>query len=157
MDDLQTADPCFAARYRNMGRIDEIFDDIRRDLQTMAANISVLDFGTDYDGLDDGGIPDQYRQKLIPLLDWTQDIVRRTGGRTIPVHGDLHSYVKYPDFIFKSFVLHIEYLIRDLETLTATGVCSLNAQATKMREALELAQEEVQRECGDEVEKENDD
>lgn len=152
MGDLQTTDPCFAARYRNMGRIDKIFDDVRRDLQTIAANISSLDFGTDYDGLDDGQIPNQYRHKLIPLLDWTQDIVRRAGGRTIPVHGPLHSYVKYPDLIFESFVLYLETMIRDLETLTATGVCSLDAQATKMREALALAQEETQRECGDDVE-----
>lgn len=157
MDDLQTADPCFAARYRNMVRINEIFDDVRQDLQTMAANISALDFGADYDGPDDGEIPNQYRHKLIPLLDWTQNIVRHTGGKTIPVHGPLHSYIKYPDFIFESFVLYTEMLIRDLETLTATGVCSLDAQATKMREALTLAQEETQRECSDEVEKDNDD
>lgn len=156
MDDLQTANPCFAARYQNMMRIYEIFDDVRQDLQMMAANISALDFGNDYDGLDDGEIPTQYRHKLIPLLDCTRNIVRNTGGKTIPVHGPLHSYVKYPDSIFESFVLCIESLIRDLETLTATGVCSLDAQATKMREALTLAQEETQRGCGDEVDKEND-
>lgn len=63
---------------------------------------------------------------------------------------------KYPDSIFESFVLYIESLIRDLETLTATGVCSLDAQATKMREALTLAQKETQRGCGGEVDKEND-
>lgn len=157
MDDLQTADPCFAERYRNVGRIDEIFDDVRQNLHLMAANVSVLDFGADYAGLDDGEIPDGYRHKLIPLLDWTQDIVRRTGGRMIPVHGPLHSYVKYPDSIFESFVLHLKSLIRDLETLTATDMCSLDAQATKMREALTLAQKETQRECGDEVDKDNDD
>ena len=157
MYELQTADPCFAERYQNMVRINEIFDDVRQDLQMIAANISALDFGTDYDQSYDGGIPDQYRHKLIPLLDWTQNIVRNTGGRMIPVHGPLHSYVKYPDFIFKSFVLYTESLIRDLETLTATGVCSLDAQATKMREALTLAQKETQRECGDETEKDNDD
>ena len=156
MDDLQTADQCFAERYRNVGRIDEILDDVRRDFRTMAANVSVLDFGADYGGLDDGEIPDGHRHELIPLLDWTQDIVRRAGGKTIPVHGPLHSYVQSPDSIFESFVLHIEMLIRDLETLTATGVCSLDAQATKMRKALELAQKETLRECGDEVEKKND-
>ena len=72
------------------------------------------------------------------------------------MRGPLNSYVKYPDFIFKPFVFHMESLIRDLETLTATGVCSLDAQAAKIRKALELAQAETRRECGDEVEKKND-
>ena len=150
---IRDADPCFAARYNNWSRIDSLCMQVFADLRSIDANSTAVDFGDQgYNGLTDRReIPEGYRNKLIPMLDWTMDLVSRSGGGIIPVYGKMHEYIEFPDSAFASFVYYLRPIIQDMETITSSGICNLNSQIEKLREVLAMAEEETQRKCGDKV------
>lgn len=156
MGDLQSPEPCFEERYRSMIEIEAIFGDVKESLARLAENLG-LDFGADYPGLEPdhwdryGGVPEGHRRQIIPLMDYAMDIVRRTGGDPIPVHGDLRSYVKYPDRNFDPFVHEIELLIRDIRAVAMGGHLNLDPQIKQMQSALKIARTEAARKCGNDV------
>lgn len=150
MAGLQDANPCFAERYRNVSRIDKLFTEVMEDLRVLTANSNAVDFGDGYEGLDDDRreVPEEHRHKLIPMMDWTLDVVSRFGSDPIPVHGTLHEYVEYEDDLFPSLVRYVQHSIDDMELVSAAGFCNLKPQAEKLREALTLAEQETGRKCG---------
>ena len=151
------AKPCFVDRFRSMSRVGEIFTEVIGDLRVLSRNSLSLDFG---DGVklerfgrheDYASVPAEHRHKLIPALDWVLDAIKRSGGGLLPVHGDLCEYVEYPDSLFGGLPAWIQASIDDMALITGAGLCDLQPQIRRLMEALQLAQEEAARVCGDKV------